>query len=123
MLLKRFGITKEQQVEHSEQFSKKQSANLEQSRLNRSKAQSYVSVTSKLKGPDSLVKEFEKIAEKRKQEEEERKVVELKKQVFEEKKKLNVKKQLEIMNLLRGQVGEAQIREMGFLERLVQETK
>jgi hypothetical protein len=44
--------------------------------------------------------------------------------LLEERKKVSVRKELEITNLLRGQIGEAQLRELGFLERLtVQEPK
>ena len=67
-------------------------------------------------------KKKRQLEEKRKQEEEARKLIELKKQILEEKKKINVKKELEITNLLRGQIGEAQLRQHGFLERLVQES-
>ena len=35
----------------------------------------------------------------------------MKRHLVEEKKKINVKKELEITNLLRGQIGEAQLRE------------
>lgn len=43
--------------------------------------------------------------------------------MIEEKKKISVKKELEITNLLRGQIGEAQMREEGFLEKLLPEGK
>lgn len=52
-----------------------------------------------------------------------RKALDIKKNVIEDKKKLSVKKELEITNLLRGQIGEAQIREEGFLEKLMPEGK
>ena len=57
--------------------------------------------------------------QKRKHEEEEKRAYEMKRQLIEEKKKINVKKELEITNLLRGQIGEAQIREEGFLQRMM----
>jgi hypothetical protein len=68
LLNKRFGITKDEQVEHSEEFSKKVSAGLEESMLRRSKAQSNTSAL-RLKGPENLTKEFQAIAERRKLEE------------------------------------------------------
>lgn len=70
-----------------------------------------------------MAKDFKLMIEKRKQEEEERKALEIKRNLMEEKKKINVKKELEITNLLRGQIGEAQMREEGFLEKLMPEGK
>ena len=61
--------------------------------------------------------------DKRKEEEEQRKAQELKKQLVEERKKLSIKREMEIANLLRGQVGEAQLRDEGLLEGLVKEGK
>ena len=56
---------------------------MEEATLKKSKAYSQSSITSKLKGPENLTKQFQLIAEKRKQEEEERKLIELKKQILE----------------------------------------
>ena len=70
-----------------------------------------------------MAKEFKAVVDKRKQEEEERRAQELKKQLIEERRKLSVKREMEISNLLRGQVGEAQLRDEGLLEGLVKEGK
>jgi hypothetical protein len=51
ILNRKFGISKEEQVEHSQEFSKKISADMEDSILRKSKAQSQASISSKLKGP------------------------------------------------------------------------
>ena len=112
LLSRRFSVNKEEQVEYSEAYRQKTEANqLEESMVRRSKVSSQVSISHKLKGPEVLVKEFQTIVDRRKQEEEEKRAIELKKQLLEEKKKVSVKKELEITNLLRGQIGEAQIRD------------
>lgn len=52
ILHKKFGISKEEQVEHSEEFNRKVSADLEESMLRKSKTLSSQQViTSRLKGP------------------------------------------------------------------------
>lgn len=92
--------------------------------VRKSKVHSQATVIStRIKAPENMAKDFKLMIEKRKQEEEERKALEIKRNLMEEKKKINVKKELEITNLLRGQIGEAQMREEGFLEKLMPEGK
>ena len=58
ILVKRFGLSKEEQMEHSEEFKQKISVEAEDSLLKKSKTQSQSSIATKLKGPENLTKEF-----------------------------------------------------------------
>ena len=124
LLSRKFKVEKQEQVAFSEEFSaKKMASSMEESAVRRSKVHSQVSVLHKLKGPENMAKDFKAVIEKRKHEEEEKRAQELKKQLVDERKKLSVKRELEISNLLRGQVGEAQLRDEGLLEGLIREGK
>ena len=56
ILKQKFGVSKEEQVEHSESFGRKISAEMEEATLKKSKAYSQSSIASKLKGPENLTK-------------------------------------------------------------------
>lgn len=94
LLAKKFEVTKDEQNLYSEEYKQKiESNNMEESAIKKSKAHSQATVLStKVKAPEFLAKEFQHMIEKRKHEEEEKRALEIKKQLLEEKKRISVKK-------------------------------